>query len=183
MNHAQERQVKQRCLSCSCDGDDGEWYRRHGEMIRGFLQARLGDPVAADDGTSETFLRAFASRHRFTCHGQGVRPWLFTIARNIAHDYRKPAWRRLETPSDAVEPDTHWVQTPEEVILRRDLLAVLARALGQLTVDQARCVWLRFFADLSVKETATFMHRDENAVRALQYRAIRKLGFLLEGVR
>lgn len=164
---------------CTCEHGATEWYLRFAPTIRQFILSRIGDPAAAEDCTSETFLRALAQRHRFQCRGEGVRPWLFTIARNLAHDYRKSARRRLETPTQSFADECDRAPTPEQMAVQRDTFAELARCVDRLPPEQARCVRLRFFDDLSVTETATAMHRREPAIRALQYRAVRKLAVIL----
>jgi RNA polymerase sigma-70 factor (ECF subfamily) len=60
---------------------------------------------------------------------------------------------------------------------------VLLEAIKKLNAEQQECVVLRFLQSLSVSETAQIMGKNEGAIKALQYRAIRTLGRLLpEGV-
>ena len=60
----------------------------------------------------------------------------------------------------------------------------LLRCVAKLNPDQQECITLRFLQGLSVAETAQIMDRNEGAVKALQHRAVRRLGQLLpEGVR
>lgn len=153
--------------------DVADWYRRYGTAIHGYIMARTRDTDVADDCTSLTFLRAFARRESFTDRGGGVRPWLFTIARNVVHDHLKARGR--EVPLADVDGGVDRAPSPEEKALLRELREVLDRRIGQLPPDQARCVRLRFLDELSVAETAREMDRAEIAVRALQYRAVREL--------
>ncbi|MGY1754728.1 sigma-70 family RNA polymerase sigma factor [Blastococcus sp. SYSU D01042] len=57
------------------------------------LCVALGDPGTADDLTQETFLRAFASLHRFEGRSS-VRTWLLTIARRVCADAVRSRRRR-----------------------------------------------------------------------------------------
>lgn len=161
--------------TCSCTYGSGEWYRRYAPMIRQFILSRTHDSVAADDCTSETFLRAHQNAGMFHCGGQGVRPWLVTIARNIARDYRKRAYVRLESLTDVTEDWRELADSPEQVLLAREARAELSAWVSHLPPDQATCVQLRFFEELSVRETARVMRRADTAVRALQHRAVRNL--------
>ena len=64
------------------------------------LCSALGDPGSADDLTQETYLRAFASLHRFEGRSS-VRTWLLAIARRVCADavrYRRR--RRLVLVGD-----------------------------------------------------------------------------------
>ena len=58
--------------------------------------------------------------------------------------------------------------------LQEDLDRV-ARALADLTDDQREVIELRFFAGLSVLESAVAMGRQEGTIRGLQFRAIATL--------
>lgn len=165
--------------ACSCLASAHEWYTEYARMVRRYLLTRVGDPQAADECLNETFLRAIARRNDFRCAGDGVRPWLFTIARNIAHDYRKKAWRRRETPVDDLPDGPDAAPTPEQTVVSAELRDALSQCIEQLSADQRRCVQLRFLAGLSVEQTAELMDRDRGAVRALQLRAVRKLAKLL----
>lgn len=161
--------------SCSCRTGPADWYVCYSAMIRRYLLVRYQDSQAAEECTSETFARAIARRESFRCGGDGVRPWLFTIARNIASDYERKAWRRYEVPIGVLAEDTDARPTPEQALLRSVAYRELHGHIQRLPEDQATCVWLRFFAGLSVEQTARAMRRNNGALRALQYRAIRKL--------
>lgn len=67
------------------------------------LCAALGDPDSADDLTQETYLRAFASLHRFEGRSS-VRTWLLSIARRVCADaVRSRRRRRLTLVRDDVD--------------------------------------------------------------------------------
>ncbi len=48
-------------------------------------------------------------------------------------------------------------------------------AVRTLSPEQQECVVLRFVEGLSVRETALAMGKNEGAIKALQYRAVRSL--------
>jgi len=58
-----------------------------------------------------------------------------------------------------------------DALTNRTLLA----AVQSLRPDQQECVVLRFLQGMSVSETALIMGRNEGAIKALQYRAVRSL--------
>lgn len=158
-----------------CCEDVQDWYRQHAPAVRRFTLKATRDPFTAEDCTSETFVRALARRSRFQCQGKGVRPWLVAIARNLVIDQYKRAANRREvcTPYLPDQPDQ--TATPEQAALRAATASEIKRCLDILPRDQAECIRLRFFAGLSVQETGAAMNRRDNAVRALQYRALRNL--------
>ncbi|MPY81361.1 MAG: sigma-70 family RNA polymerase sigma factor, partial [Actinophytocola sp.] len=164
---------------CHCRSDFANWYKDYAQAIRNFVLSRTHDPLLADDCTSETFLKAFAHRNSFQCQGQGVRPWLVTIARNVVRDYLRTSQRQKVTVAEAFTESTDPAPNPEQLVLERATIAEISRCVGQLSSDQAQCIRLRFTEGLSVNQTARMMERSEGAVRALQYRAIRELDSIL----
>ena len=52
-------------------------------------------------------------------------------------------------------------------------------AVKQLNPEQQECIVLRFLQGFSVAETAQTMGKNEGAIKALQYRAVRALARLL----
>ena len=82
-------------------GDDNAFvtlYERYVDRIYDFTARLLGDREAAADATQETFLKALTALRERPPQG-GVRPWLFTIARNVAIDQLR---RRRTTPLSAL---------------------------------------------------------------------------------
>jgi RNA polymerase sigma-70 factor (ECF subfamily) len=71
----------------------------------------------------------------------------------------------------------------DDVVLDRAAAAGLREAISKLPPAQRRCVELRFLAELSVRETAVAMGRQDTAVRALQHRALRSLATSVPGPR
>ncbi len=52
-------------------------------------------------------------------------------------------------------------------------------ALGRLTPLQQQVISLRFMEQVSLQETARRLNRPPSAIRAVQYRALRRLGMTL----
>jgi RNA polymerase sigma-70 factor (ECF subfamily) len=139
----------------------------------------------AEDLTSETFLRALRRIGTFTWQGRDVGAWFVTIARNLIADHYKSGRYRLElTTDDVTESGSAPVQAgPEGEVLEAMQNKVLLEAVKQLNAEQQECIVLRFLQGMSVAETAQVMGKNDGAIKALQYRAIRTLGRLLpEGV-
>jgi DNA-directed RNA polymerase specialized sigma24 family protein len=58
--------------------------------------------------------------------------------------------------------------------------SLLAKALGELTPEQQRVIYLRFIADLDSNEIAQVMGKREDDVRMLQLHAFRRLLRMLD---
>ena len=168
------------------DGDPQafrELHDRYAAPVRRFVASRVPDSLA-DDLTNETFLRAWRALTGFRWQDRDPLAWLLTIARNLIADHWSLLRNRLEVPSDDVAPALHSSGPgADDVVLDRAAAAGLREAVSKLPPAQRRCVELRFLAELSVRETAVAMGRQDTAVRALQHRALRSLAASVPGPR
>ena len=163
----------------------GELYDRYVDQVYRYVLYRVPTAQLAEDLTSETFLRALRRISSFTWQGRDVGAWFTTIARNLIADHYKSGRYRLEmTVDDVSDSGAAPVQAgPEAEVLEAMQNKVLLEAVKQLGAEQQECIVLRFLQGLSVSETAQVMGKNDGAIKALQYRAIRTLGRLLpEGV-
>ncbi|MEX2290777.1 MAG: sigma-70 family RNA polymerase sigma factor [Mycobacteriales bacterium] len=163
----------------------GELYDCYVEMVYRYVYYRVGSPQVAEDLTSETFLRALRRLSSFTWQGRDVGAWFVTIARNLIADHYKSSRYRLEMTTDDVSGSgaSTTLDGPESAVLETMQNKVLLESVKKLNAEQQECIVLRFLQGLSVAETAHVMGKNDGAIKALQYRAIRALGRLLpEGV-
>ncbi|MGZ4521136.1 MAG: sigma-70 family RNA polymerase sigma factor [Mycobacteriaceae bacterium] len=156
----------------------GLLYDRYVDMVFRYVLFRVNDRSLAEDLTSETFLRALRRITSITYQGKDVGAWFVTIARNIVLDHVKSSRHRLEF-STAEILDFDSTEDPEAEVITASVVAELFDCVRQLGNDQRECIALRFLQGLSVAETAAAMGRNEGAVKALQHRAIRRLGTLM----
>jgi RNA polymerase sigma-70 factor (ECF subfamily) len=163
----------------------GELYDKYVDQVYRYIAYRVAGTQLAEDLTSETFLRALRRISSFTWQGRDVGAWFVTIARNLIADHYKSGRYRLElTTDDVSDSSAAPVQAgPENEVLEAMQNKVLLEAVKELNAEQQECIVLRFLQGLSVSETAQIMGKNDGAIKALQYRAIRTLGRLLpEGV-
>ena len=166
------------------DGDAeafGRLYDRYVELVYRYVYYRVGSSALAEDLTSETFLRALRRISSFTWQGRDFGAWLVTIARNLIADHFKSGRYRLEVTTDDVTTAGEQLtsDSPEGAVLDALSNAALLRAVRGLNAEQQECIVLRFLQGLSVAETALAMGKNEGAIKALQYRAVRSLARLL----
>jgi RNA polymerase sigma-70 factor (ECF subfamily) len=161
----------------------GEIYDRYSETVYRYIYFRVNNAQLAEDLASETFLRALRRISSFSWQGRAFGAWLVTIARNLVVDHFKSGRYRLEIVKPDVlgadAPESDPTTSPETAVLERLTNATLLTAVKKLNPDQQECIVLRFLQGFTVAETARTMGKNEGAVKALQYRAVRTLARLL----
>ncbi|HET6910363.1 MAG TPA: ECF subfamily RNA polymerase sigma factor, BldN family [Mycobacteriales bacterium] len=159
----------------------GELYDRYVDVVYRYIYYRVGNSTLSEDLTSETFMRALRRITSYTWQGRDFGAWLVTIARNLIADHFKSGRYRLEVAtSDLVEAGAdRREEGPEDEVLTGITNAALLEAVKALGAEQQECISLRFLQGLSVAETAAVMGKNEGAIKALQYRAVKSLARLL----
>lgn len=161
-----------------CGGDTvafGELFSRYAPML-GRVLRRFGankDQVA--DLVQQTFLQLHRARNDFRPDCE-LRPWLMTIAFNLAREQLRRVRRRPEAELDttAEQKLAHPPREQQRFEMRRDL----SQALEQLPNDQQEVVRLHFVEELSFEEIGEKVGATAGAVRVRAHRgysALRKL--------
>ena len=165
---------------CDVHGDRAafaELYDRHVEAVYRYLIYRVREPADAEDLASEVFTRAFANIHRYRWQGKSFLAWLYTIARNAVTDRR-----RRERPTVDLD-DAYGIAeegpTAHDHAVRGEALDALRGAIRHLTSEQQEVIVLRFVENLSSRQVAKVLGKNEGAIRALQFRALGRLRKLL----
>lgn len=161
----------------------GDLYDLHFDRIYAYIYRKTGDRQAAEDLTSETFMKALANLKGYRYTGQPFAAWLYRIAANAVTDHYRS--RRTTTSLDEGLQVADRGTTPEEAALRLDDQQAVTRAIQSLSPDQQDVILLRFSGDMKLKEIGQVIGKTEGAVKALMFRALNSLkGKLTErGVR
>jgi len=177
-------------ISRSKNGDIAAWeplVRMHQQPVFRYAYLLLGDPDDAEDIAQETFLRAWKYLKRFDTT-RPLRPWLLSIASNLASNWRRSAGRYVSALTRAFrdEPAPDSIEEKSTQQMQADELWEAVQ--GMKMVDQ-QVIYLRYFLDLSVAETADVLQIAEGTVKSRLSRALKKLRniiqddfpFLIEG--
>lgn len=149
-------------------------YTRYATPIYRYCYVRLRSREAAEDATSQTFVKALAALHRF--HGGSFRGWLFAIAQNVVIDAQRR--QRPQASLDDAEPVADLRPTPEDHALATESERSVLALLDHLSPDQRQVVELRL-AGLTGPEIAEVLGRRPEAVKSTQFRAYTKLRAML----
>lgn len=146
-------------------------YDRYFPGVYGYCLSQLGDPDAAEDATSQTFLKALAALPSYRETGR-FRSWLFAIAHNAVCDL--VGGRRADAPLEAADSVRDPAASPEERALAVLDLAWLDAAIARLPADDRRVLELRR-AGLSGREIAAVLGIGHEAAKKRQLRAIDRI--------
>jgi RNA polymerase sigma-70 factor (ECF subfamily) len=158
-------------------------YAQLAPRIHRFLADLLGDLALASDATQETFVRAFR-RVDHLPPGTRMVPWVFGVARNVSLELRRARGRvrRVvidgDAPTDAMADPA--VRSPEAVLLDREALVVVERALAKLPEERKAALLLRLDHGLSYEDIAGAMGWSLAKVKIEIFRAREVLRATLE---
>lgn len=138
------------------------------------LALRLCGPDAAEEIAQDTFARAFAALGRYDAdriRSLALRPWVVTIALNVARNQARRRRRHPEVPLATGTP----VPVGTDAIDRTDLQRTLAAALRHLSVPARQAVVLRHVLGFDTAETASMLGRPVGTVKAQVARSLATL--------
>lgn len=152
-------------------------YHAWRQPVYNYFYYRVGDLYAAEDLTTDCFMRVIDYLDGYQPGGAPFQAWLFQIARNLAVDYFRRQSVRQHDPLDETIRSNG--ERPEHYAARTLTAEAVQRALARLTDGQRDVIVLRFLADLPVAEVAHILEKSESAVKSLQSRGLSTLQQLL----
>jgi len=151
-------------------------YRSHYDAVFRYCVHRLFERTAAEDVTSEVFLKVVENIHCFRGNEHQFRNWLYRIATNAVNNYLRKTARRNRLLKVAREQANSQVadcgESAEKMILLKE--AVFALRPRYQTI-----ITLRFFENLKLTEIAEVLGSSPGTVRSQLARALAKLRKIL----
>jgi RNA polymerase sigma-70 factor, ECF subfamily len=172
-------------LAVDLDGAFDSLVASHQDRLYTIALRILGEPRDAEEVAQDALVRAYRAIAGYDApriQALRLRPWLATIAVNLARNRRRRLDDRhpplqleplLEAGADPGGP-SH-APGPEARVARRDTVAALAAALLTLPPGPRAAVVLRHVDGLSVGETAAALGRPEGTVKAQVSRGLARL--------
>ena len=166
----------------AANGDTAAWeplVLTHQEAVFRLSYLLLGDPDDAEDVAQETFLRAWNHLKRFDTT-RPLRPWLLSIASNLASNRRRSAGRYLAALTRAFRNEPTSSASTEDKSAREMEASDLWKAVQTLSVADQQIVYLRYFLELSVAETSQALNIPEGTVKSRLSRALERLRGIIQ---
>ncbi|MEZ4672494.1 MAG: RNA polymerase sigma factor [Anaerolineae bacterium] len=146
----------------------------HQESVFRLAYLLLGDAGEADDAAQETFIRAYRHLDQFDV-ARSLRPWLLGITAHVARNRRRSLGRYVYHITRMARLTPPAVIDPEQETAKHADAAALWQAIRRLDPDHQEIIYLRFFLELSVDETAETLGIAAGTVKSRLSRALDKL--------
>lgn len=147
-------------------------YRRYVTPVYRYLYKWVGNPVEAEDLTSQVFIEMLEGLVHYREQGHFA-AWLFTIARRKAiAAYRR---QHLNLPLDKAEEIPGSEEDPLERVVQGEQRERMAALFAGLDEDQRELLRLRFTAELGYAEIGALLGREEAAVKMAIYRLLHQM--------
>lgn len=143
-----------------------ELVRSYGPRVLGYLRHAGLAPAVAEELLQETFLRVHAAAPRFDLQ-RALRPWILAIASNLLRSHWRRQrirsallgwWRRGSDREPDAGPETFDLPSPlagpDELLLGRERVAVVAAAMARLPQRQRQALLLTRLEGLELQEAA-----------------------------
>jgi RNA polymerase sigma factor (sigma-70 family) len=163
-------------------GDNAAWadlVRLHQQAIFRLAYLHLGDAAEAEDAAQDCLIRAFRSLHSFD-DDRPLRPWLLRIVSNLALNRRRSAGRYWAALQRAVRDESISADGLARLTETKQESEELWKAVQKLPGSMQNVVYLRYFLDLSVEETAQTLEIAEGTVKSQTHRALERLHTIIK---
>jgi RNA polymerase sigma-70 factor (ECF subfamily) len=162
-----------------------ELYDLYYPRIFGYVLRRSANLEAAQDITSETFLKALKKLWQFQWRSISFSSWLYKIASNEVNQYfRKAAYRKSVSLEELQEhgfellsphdPENELIEAQERLAQHQDFLEI-QKKIVRLPAKYQEVIALRFFEKKQLKEIAEILGKREGPIKSLLHRAVGKL--------
>ncbi len=150
-------------------------YERHSREVWALAYARWMDNHSALDIMQESFARLWQQWEE----GADIlnpRAWLLRVARNLAEDHAKSAFRRNGTQSPQTMNGVYANQPqPSELLEREETFGRLRTALQELAPSDREILTFRYALDYATEEIADLLGVNSTAVHMRLSRARQRL--------
>ena len=176
-------------VDAHCQGDQTaftELVSRYGGIVLGYLIQMCGNRQQAEDIFQETFRRVHEKAYTF--RGPELKPWLLTVATNIAiNGLRKNKRQKLVSLDQKIDCGTGGRAEFEAAAILDNSCnpldeAVIAeqkehvrQAIGFLPARQRATLVLAYYQQLSYRQVATVLGCSVGTVKTQMFRALRTL--------
>ena len=149
-----------------------------------YINGIVKDLTATEDILEDTFVKLAVKKYIYKGDSSAsFKTWIYTIARNLAYNYLKRYRSKLaDQPfeendetimlSDGTDVEKEYLQNEQRIELRR--------AMKKLNPDYYQVLYLTYFEDMDIENTAKIMGRTKKQISNLLYKAKISLRSIME---
>jgi len=158
-------------------------YLLYADRVFRFLAARLGNTEAAEEVTSQVFLRLIEKIGQYQMSPKDnaaiFTAWLYRLAYNKMIDVLRRQKHQQHVSIQVAEAIPYGQPLHEAVEEHIEFQQVMEKV-QLLNEQQRQVILLRFIEGMSIAETAHIMDKSEGAIKALQHRSLESLRRFLQ---
>lgn len=141
------------------------------DLLRYVMRLVNGDRYLAEDIVQETILRCWEKQP--LQGGRGIRPWLFTVAKNLVIDgYRK---RNARPQEMEITDSTEWISSTDSDEMRSLTSVLILEAFKKLSQAHREVLYETFFMGRSITEASMALGVPVGTIKSRTYYALRAL--------
>ena len=153
-------------------------YEAHARMIyRYLLTLTFGQRQTAEDLLQETMMKVWRNIDALHPDIGRLRPWLFTVARNLAID---AARARNARPREVTNVDVTGIEQVGDAIDGVLTFQLVKQAMARLSPEHRSVILETYFRGRSTSEAARVLGIPEGTVKSRAYHALRTLRLALQ---
>ncbi len=193
MKHRSDEELVRELASAESTASDkrralAELIRRHERSLYVYLLRFTSNEAMAEDLFQEVFIKLMRSAWRFD-PSRPLKPWLYTIAANLARDeLRRKRWQvevsldapRGEFDRSAADFMAGTVVAPDDEASSREEARILRESVAELAPPFRRVVELHFFRGMTCRETAAALGIPVGTVKSRLHTSLERLSTMLE---
>lgn len=159
----------------------------HGKNIYNFCRQLTKDKEEADELYQDTFLKAIELCGKID-EANNPKSYLLSIAMKLwKNRRRKFAWRKrivtMTSYQDEVDCESNLlddVKTPEELLMEKEKLKMVIRAVNHLKVEYRIPMYLCYAVEMPLKEISQILNLPEGTVKSRLFKARNEVKKYLE---
>jgi RNA polymerase sigma-70 factor (ECF subfamily) len=168
-------------------------YDSYLDRVYRFIYFKVGSKEEAEDLTSSVFLKIWNCVQEGNIQQQTIRPFIYTIARNLVIDHYRKSSQLMTTSLDSRTDEDHetseseisFIKENPELMDEKNNLAdsidknleieTVKKNLLQIKDEYREIIILRYLDELSVKEISEIINKPKGNTRVLLHRALKAL--------
>lgn len=154
------------------------YYLEFRDVIYWYVYRKINKKDIAEDITADVFMKLLENEKVMQERDKnGVRAWLYTVARNQMIDmFRKGSKKKnVDLDEEVFEIIASKDDDQIKVLMKDEESEMLVAMLDSLDPEEKEIIHLRFYEEMKYSEIGKIVNKNEGAVKMSLYRALEKV--------